>query len=62
MNKTTNKVELLDYAYSPINIEFDQRIVNPKKKKKKFIGIRYLKEFDEKEIRIFRKNIIKLYE
>jgi len=37
MNKTTNKVELLDYAYSPINIEFDQRIVNPKKKKKKFI-------------------------
>jgi len=41
MNKTTNKVELLDYAYSPINIEFDQRIVNPKKKKKKFIKIKF---------------------
>jgi len=44
MNKTTNKVELLDYAYSPINIEFDQRIVNPKKKKKKIYKNKKLKK------------------
>jgi hypothetical protein len=55
MNKTTNKGDFLDYAYSPVNIEFNQRIINPVKKKITFKGIRYLKELNEQEIKIHRK-------
>jgi hypothetical protein len=55
MNKTTNKGEFLDYAYSPVNIEHNQRIINPKKKKITFSGIRYLKENNNIEIKIHRK-------
>jgi hypothetical protein len=55
MNKTTNKCDFLDYAYSPVNIEFNQRIINPGKKKITFKGIRYLKELNEQEIKIHRK-------
>jgi hypothetical protein len=58
MNKTTNKEDFIDFAYSPINIEFNQRIINPEKRKKTFRGIRYLKELNEKEIKIHRKKSI----
>jgi hypothetical protein len=55
MNKTTNSGIFLDFAYSPRNDEFTQRIINPEKKKKIFFGKRYLKEINDNEIKILRK-------
>ena len=55
MNKTTNKGDFLDFAYSPIDINFNQRIINPEKKKIIIKGVRYLKENNNIEIKIHRK-------
>ncbi len=57
MNKTTNKGDFLDFAYSPPDIEFKQRIINPEKKKITFYGVRYIKLINEKELKIYRKRI-----
>lgn len=53
MNKTPNNSEFIDFAYSPIDNEFKQRIINPEKKKIVMKGIRYLKK--NNEIEIYRK-------
>jgi hypothetical protein len=58
MNKTTKKEDFIDFAYSPVDYEFKQRIVNPGKKKITFKGIRYLKELNEKEVKIQRNKSI----
>jgi hypothetical protein len=55
MNKTPNKDHFLDFAYSPIDYDIKQRIVNPKKKKIIFFGKRFLKEINENEFKINRK-------
>ena len=58
MNKTPIKDYILDYAYSPIEIddEFKQRIIYPKKKIIKIYGVRYIKQInDEVELKIYRK-------
>ena len=57
MNKTTIKHDFLEFAYSPIENEFKQRIINPEKKKIIIKGIRYLKQNNEMEIKIYRKKI-----
>ena len=45
MEKTSNSIDFLDFAYSPIdqNKESKQRIVNPKKKKITTYGTRTIK-------------------
>jgi hypothetical protein len=55
MNKSTHKDHFLDFAYSPIDNEFKQRIIYPKRKKIIINGIRYLKELNENEFKINRK-------
>lgn len=55
MNKTTIKGDFLDFAYSPIDINFNQRMIQPVKKKIIIKGVRFLRENNDKEIKIFRK-------
>jgi len=57
MNKTTIKSDFIDFAYSPIDINFNQRILQPVKKKIIIKGVRFLRDNNNKEIKIFRKNL-----
>ena len=71
MKKTSNSIEFLNYAYSPVHQDiptdtnYVQRIINPKKKKIITYGKRYIKnetkDTYENTIKLLRRKISNLY-